>query len=145
MLLSSTVITKHLKMEHSAEHCPNMCKEIQTWWDWILAAVWSLLDYSHVNPQPLRQMQGILTETNLPWTFTVKVPSQKIYFSTIFNVRILFKSVAIVRVPCMVGKTTPRQNHIGCLGRRGDLYLTGHAVNYVKTQAWISYQILVLV
>ncbi len=47
----------------------------------------------------------------MPLAFTVRIPSQKIYISTICIVRMMSERFAAVRVPCMV-----RHTFVICLG-----------------------------
>ncbi len=41
----------------------------------------------------------------LPLTFTVRIPTQKIYVSSICNVRMTLERIAVVRVPCILRQT----------------------------------------
>ncbi len=56
--------------------------------------------------------QGILMEKGfcqkpiLSIAFTVRIPSQKIYITTIYNVRMMSERIAAVRVACKVRQTT---------------------------------------
>ncbi len=67
----------------------------------------NIMSYLHVNANPVGApmlIQGFLIEhgfvriSTLPLAFTVRIPFQKIYMSTICNV----KELLLLKVPCMV-------------------------------------------
>ncbi len=67
----------------------------------------------------------------LPLAFTVSISSQNIYISTICNVRMMLRRIAVVRVP-LYGHTTP----LICLGTRFTLIGALFSYPLSASQSW---------
>ncbi len=100
-------------------------------------SMWILLGCPPGCPMEFRQRKCFSVRiTTLPWTFTVRIPSQKIYFSTICNVRIseqCQKELLLSESPLLYGQMDSCQNPgLGGISPQGSRWQTSHYFKWYK-------------